>query len=190
MLPFLFLLLVCSCGFLVFILYFTSALDYTKMVLYQNKVRKAQKKIAEENMQKAVEVAAEMAEVASSDGKAFCISHVDVGLDAAAVREAVLKVLERKVFSLFQLFTYNSLLPPLFFYTILVCGQGISAMVFSTDESTNKVVVCAGVPEKLDKGKGLEVSEWLTTALGPLKGRCGKGKAGLATGQVSSRTNR
>ncbi|KAI5588169.1 hypothetical protein BDE02_05G078800 [Populus trichocarpa] len=127
-----------------------------KISVLQNKVRKAQKKIAEENMQKAVEVAAEMAEVASSDGKAFCISHVDVGLDAAAVREAVLKVLERK---------------------------GISAMVFSTDESTNKVVVCAGVPEKLDKGKGLEVSEWLTTALGPLKGRCGKGKAGLATGQ-------
>jgi len=115
MLPFLFLFLVCSCGFLVFILYFTSALDYTKTVLYQNKVRKAQKKIAEENMQKAVEVATEMAEVASSDGKAFCISHVDVGLDAAAVREAVLKVLERKVFSLFQLFTYNSLLPPFFF---------------------------------------------------------------------------
>jgi hypothetical protein len=109
MLPFLFL-------FLVFILYFTSAVDYTKTVLYQNKVRKAQKKIAEENMQKAVEVATEMAEVASSDGKAFCISHVDVGLDAAAVREAVLKVLERKVFSLFQLFTYNSLLPPVFFY--------------------------------------------------------------------------
>ncbi|KAL3591736.1 hypothetical protein D5086_010376 [Populus alba] len=127
-----------------------------KISVLQIKVRKAQKKIAEENMQKAVEVATEMAEVASSDGKAFCISHVDVGLDAAAVREAVLKVLERK---------------------------GISAMVFSTDESTNKVVVCAGVPEKLDKGKGLEVSEWLTTALGPLKGRCGKGKAGLATGQ-------
>ena len=74
------------------------------MVLYQNKVRKAQKKIAEENMQKAVEVATEMAEVASSDGKVFCISHVDVGLDAAAVREAVLKVLERKVFSLFHLY--------------------------------------------------------------------------------------
>ncbi|XP_011022066.1 PREDICTED: alanine--tRNA ligase [Populus euphratica] len=127
-----------------------------KISVLQNKVRKAQKKIAEENMQKAVEVATEMAEVASSDGKAFCISHVDVGLDVAAVREAVLKVLDRK---------------------------GISAMVFSTDESTNKVVVCAGVPEKLDKGKGLEVSEWLTTALGPLKGRCGKGKAGLATGQ-------
>ncbi|KAB5556646.1 hypothetical protein DKX38_007555 [Salix brachista] len=127
-----------------------------KISVLQIKVRKAQKKIAEENMQKAVEVATEMAEVASSDGKAFCISHVDVGLDAAAVREAVLKVLEQK---------------------------GISAMVFSTDEITNKVVVCAGVPEKLDKGKGLEVSEWLTTALGPLKGRCGKGKGGLATGQ-------
>lgn len=62
--------------------------------------------------------------------------------------------------------------------------QGLSVMVFSTDESTNKAVVCAGVPEKGDKGK-LDVSEWLTNALGPLKGRCGKGKGGLATGQVS-----
>lgn len=58
-------------------------------------------------------------------------------------------------------------------------------MVFSTDETTNKAVVCAGVPEKGDKGKQLEVTEWLTAALEPLKGRCGKGKGGLATGQVS-----
>lgn len=63
-------------------------------------------------------------------------------------------------------------------------GQGISAMVFSTDETINKAVVCAGVLEKA--GKGLEVSEWLTEALGPLKGRCGKGKGGLASGQVSN----
>jgi alanyl-tRNA synthetase len=64
-------------------------------------------------------------------------------------------------------------------------AQGISAMVFSTDDTTNKAVVCAGVPEMGDKGKHLEVSEWLTAALGPLKGRCGKGKGGLASGQVS-----
>lgn len=57
-------------------------------------------------------------------------------------------------------------------------------MVFSTDESTNKAVVCAGVPEKSDWFKPLDVTEWLTTALGPLKGRCGKGKGGLASGQV------
>ena len=50
-------------------------------------------------MQKAVEIAVETAEVASSDGKAFCISHVNVGLDAAAVREAVHKVMEQKVIS-------------------------------------------------------------------------------------------
>jgi alanyl-tRNA synthetase len=62
--------------------------------------------------------------------------------------------------------------------------QGLPVMVFSTDETTNKAVVCAGVPEKGDKGK-LDVSEWLSNALGPLKGRCGKGKGGLATGQVS-----
>lgn len=59
-------------------------------------------------------------------------------------------------------------------------------MVFSTDETTNKAVVCAGVPEKSDKVKQLEVSEWLTTALQPLNGRCGKGKGGLASGQVSA----
>lgn len=59
-------------------------------------------------------------------------------------------------------------------------------MVFSVDETTNKVAVCAGVPEKSDKSKKLEVSEWLTAALKPLNGRCGKGKGGLATGQVSS----
>jgi len=60
----------------------------------------------------------------------------------------------------------------------------MSIMVFSTDESTNKAVVCAGVPEKSDQFKPLDVTEWLTTALGPLKGRCGKGKGGLASGQV------
>ncbi|KAK9272302.1 hypothetical protein L1049_002673 [Liquidambar formosana] len=127
-----------------------------KISLLQDKVKKEQKKIAEENIQKAISVATEMAEVAASDGKAFCISHVDVGLDTSAVREAVLKVIAQK---------------------------GISVMVFSTDETTNKAVVYAGVPEKGDKFKGLEVSEWLTVALGPLKGRCGKGKGGIAQGQ-------
>ena len=58
-------------------------------------------------------------------------------------------------------------------------------MVFSTDETTKKAVVCAGVPPKGSQGKQLEVSEWLTTALQPLKGRCGKGKGGLASGQVT-----
>lgn len=97
-----------------------------------------------------------MAGLAALDGQAFCISRVDVGLDATAVREAVLKVIEQK---------------------------GISIMVISTDETTNKAVVYAGVPEKGDRCKQLEVSEWLMATLGPLKGRCGKGKGGLAQGQ-------
>ncbi|KAK9275218.1 hypothetical protein L1049_022480 [Liquidambar formosana] len=128
----------------------------SKISVLQDQVRKAQKKIAEENIKKAVKDTTEMAEVATSDGKPFCITHVNVGLDTAAVREAVLKVREQK---------------------------GISVMVFSTDETTNKAVVYAGVPEKGDSSKQLEVSEWLTAALGPLKGRCGKGKGGLAQGQ-------
>ncbi|XP_058004551.1 alanine--tRNA ligase isoform X2 [Hevea brasiliensis] len=127
----------------------------SRISVLQNQVRKAQKKIAEENMQKAVKVATEMAEVAASEGNEFCISRVNVGLDAAAVREAAMKVL----------------------------AKGLSIMVFSLDETTNKVVVCAGVPEKSDISKKLEVSEWLTAALEPLNGRCGKGKGGLATGQ-------
>ncbi|XP_030453528.1 alanine--tRNA ligase [Syzygium oleosum] len=128
----------------------------TKIAALQSEVRKAQKKIAEANTKKAVEVSLETAEAAILGGKGFCISRVDVGLDAAAVREAVVKVLEQK---------------------------GISTMVFSRDETTNKVVVCAGVPEKGGNAKQLEVSQWLEEALGPLKGRCGKGKGGLATGQ-------
>ncbi|KAK7362565.1 hypothetical protein VNO77_04681 [Canavalia gladiata] len=127
----------------------------TKIARLQDQVRKAQKQVAEENKRKAVIITAEEAELAASKGKAFCISRVSVGLDVAAVREAVTKVMDQK---------------------------GLSVMVFSTDESTNKAVVCAGVPEKGDKGK-LDVSDWLSNALGPLKGRCGKGKGGLATGQ-------
>ncbi|GAB4857858.1 hypothetical protein Ancab_015764 [Ancistrocladus abbreviatus] len=145
--------------------------------LLQEQVRKAQKKIAEENIQKAVKSTTEKAEAAASDGKAFCISLVDVGLDAAAVREAVVKVIQQKVpFSTSWSFFFSSLF-------------GISVMVFSIDEAANKAIVYAGVPDKGNSWKGLEVSEWLMVALGPLKGRCGKGKAGLAQGQGTDASN-
>ncbi|KAK9101751.1 hypothetical protein Sjap_019005 [Stephania japonica] len=122
----------------------------------QDLVKKAQKKIAAENLQKAIKTATEVAEVAASEGKSFCISRVDVGLDTAAVREAVNKVMEKKEMSI---------------------------MVFSTDDATNKAVVYAGVPSKGDKYKGFEVSEWVAATMSPLKGKCGKGKGGLAQGQ-------
>ncbi|RZC16532.1 hypothetical protein D0Y65_009700 [Glycine soja] len=63
-------------------------------------------------------------------------------------------------------------------------GLTIGWLHLSTNESTNKVVVCVGVLEKGGKGK-LDMADWLNNALGPLKGRCGKGKGGLATGQLS-----
>ncbi|KAJ4867804.1 Alanine--tRNA ligase [Raphanus sativus] len=44
-----------------------------KIALLQYEVRKAQKKIAEQNLKKSVKVATEAAESASSDGKTFCI---------------------------------------------------------------------------------------------------------------------
>ncbi|KAI4356968.1 hypothetical protein L6164_000945 [Bauhinia variegata] len=128
----------------------------TKIARLQDQVRKAQKLIAEENKRKAIKMTTEKAELAASDGKTFCISYVDVGIDVAAVREAVTKVMEQK---------------------------GFAVMVFSTDKTTNKAVVCAGVPEKGNNKGKLDVSEWLSNAMGPLKGRCGKGKGGLATGQ-------
>ncbi|KAG8498229.1 hypothetical protein CXB51_007252 [Gossypium anomalum] len=127
-----------------------------KIAQLQNQLKKAQKKIAEQNMQRAVTTATELAEVAAKEGKTFCVTRIDVGLDAAALREAVSKVIQQK---------------------------GMPVMVFSIDETTNKAVIYAGVPEKSEQSKLLEVSEWLTNALGPLKGRCGKGKGGLATGQ-------
>ena len=67
----------------------------------QNEVRKAQKKIAEQNLKKSVKLATEAAESAASDGKTFCIIQLDVGLDAAAVREAVSNVMEKKVIRIF-----------------------------------------------------------------------------------------
>ncbi|XP_076954620.1 alanine--tRNA ligase-like [Bidens hawaiensis] len=122
----------------------------------QNQVIKAKKKTAEENIRKAVEAATKAAEVALSEGKAFCISHVGVGSDTAAIREAVVKVMEQK---------------------------GMAVMVFTTDEQSKKALVCAGVPEKSDKSNQLKVLEWLKAALKPLEGKGGGGKGGLAQGQ-------
>lgn len=103
--PFLFVFLPTQLTFVLFLYIYMCILNYNiSCSIQQNQVRKAQKIIAEQNMQNAVKVATEMAEVAASDGKAYCVSHVDVGLDAAAVREAVVKVIEKKVSSIISLF--------------------------------------------------------------------------------------
>ncbi|CDP04915.1 unnamed protein product [Coffea canephora] len=128
-----------------------------KISVLQNQIIKAKKKIAEENIQNAVKVALEEAEVSSSHGKTYCITHVNVGADTAAIREAVLKVTEQK---------------------------GMAIMVISKDGTANKVVACAGVPEKIDQFKQLDAKEWLTAALAPLNGK-GGGKGRLAQGQGS-----
>lgn len=64
-------------------------------------MRKAQKKTAEENLKNAIQVTNMLAEKAISDGKNYCICNVDVGLDVAAVREAVSKLMKDKVVSKF-----------------------------------------------------------------------------------------
>ncbi|KAK1267798.1 Alanine--tRNA ligase [Acorus gramineus] len=120
----------------------------------QDEIRKTQKRTAEENIQKAIKAVTESAENAALEGKTFCVSRVNVGLDTTAVREAVLRIME----------------------------QELAVMVFSADESSNKVVVCAGVPEK--GGRILPVRDWLTGAMQPIKGRGGGGKGGIAQGQV------
>ncbi|KAL3652105.1 hypothetical protein CASFOL_001786 [Castilleja foliolosa] len=127
----------------------------------QSRVIKAKKKIAEEHMQKAIELATQTAEVASSNGKAYCISIVDVGADTTAIREAVVKVMEQK---------------------------GLATMVFSKDEKANKAFVCAGVPEQDDKYAQLKVTEWLKNVLALINGKGGGGKGGLAQGQGTDLT--
>ena len=59
----------------------------------------------------------------------------------------------------------------------------MAIMVISKDGTANKVVACAGVPEKIDQFKQLDAKEWLTAALVPLNGK-GGGKGRLAQGQV------
>ncbi|KFK23692.1 hypothetical protein AALP_AAs48168U000100, partial [Arabis alpina] len=128
-----------------------------KLVGLQNEVRKAQKKRAQLNLKRAVELATEAAESATSEGKTFCVVKVDIGLDIVAVRAAVLQVMEKK---------------------------GMSIMVLSADETTNKVDVCAGVPEKSDQFRKLDVIEWFNTAMAPINGK-GKGKDKDKDGRVS-----
>jgi alanyl-tRNA synthetase len=67
----------------------------------QDELRKAKKKMGEQNIQKAVKSAMDAAEAALSGNKLFCVTHVDVGLDTTAVREAVIKVMDKKVLTLF-----------------------------------------------------------------------------------------
>ncbi|KAH6830422.1 Alanyl-tRNA synthetase [Perilla frutescens var. hirtella] len=129
-----------------------------KISVLQSQVIKAKKKIAEEHMRKAIEAAIQTAEGASSKGKAYCISLVDVGSDTTAIREAVVKVMEQK---------------------------GMAIMVLSRDEAVNKAFVCAGVPDKDSKYKQLNVTEWLKKVLELISGKGGGGKGGLAQGQGS-----
>nr|XP_043618703.1 alanine--tRNA ligase [Erigeron canadensis] len=127
-----------------------------KVLILSDQVNKAKKKTEEENIRKAVEAATKSAEAAASEGKAFCITHVGVGSDAAAIRDAVVKVMEQR---------------------------GMAVMVISTDEQSKKALVCAGVPVNSDQSNHLKVKDWLDAALNPLKGKGGGGKGGLAAGQ-------
>ncbi|KAK1366228.1 hypothetical protein POM88_041789 [Heracleum sosnowskyi] len=67
-----------------------------KISVLQNQVVKAKKKTAEENIQKAIKDVSEKAESVCSEGKGFCIARVSVGSDNAAMREAVVRVMEQK----------------------------------------------------------------------------------------------
>ena len=65
-------------------------------------------------------------------------------------------------------------------------AQGLPVMLFSTDESSNKAVIYAGVPPNTPSG--FKVLDWLTPSIAPVKGRGGGGKNGVAQGQVSMHT--
>ncbi|GLJ12932.1 hypothetical protein SUGI_0200930 [Cryptomeria japonica] len=127
-----------------------------KITKLQDRVKKAQKQAAEAHMKAAITAAIELANKLSLRDEAYCVSRIDVGLDANAIREAVLKFMEKQ--------------------------KDIPVMMFSVDEATNKVLVYAGVPQSVAK-KGLAVLDWLRKVLEPLKGNGGGGKGGLAQGQ-------
>lgn len=65
--------------------------------LCQEQLRKAKKKQGEENIQKAIKAATDIAEAAVAEGKPFCIARLDVGVDTTAAREAVIKVIDKLV---------------------------------------------------------------------------------------------
>ncbi|KAF7050727.1 hypothetical protein CFC21_059049 [Triticum aestivum] len=123
----------------------------------EDQLREAKKKMGKENIQKAVKTAIDAVEAAVSEGKPFCVIHVDVGLDTTAVQEAVVKAMDR--------------------------FKGLPIMVFSTDEASHKAAIYAGVPP--DAPNGFKVLDWLTPSIAPLKGKGGSGKNGLAQGQGS-----
>ncbi|KAK3118143.1 hypothetical protein QOZ80_9BG0694880 [Eleusine coracana subsp. coracana] len=127
-----------------------------KVSKLEDQLRKAKKKMGEQNIQKAVKTALDAAETALSEKKPYCVTQVHVGLDTTAVREAVLKVMDQK---------------------------GLPIMLFSTDEASNKAVIYAGVPPNAPNG--FKVLDWLTPSIAPLKGRGGGGKNGIAQGQGS-----
>uniref|UniRef100_J3N1C0 Alanine--tRNA ligase n=2 Tax=Oryza brachyantha TaxID=4533 RepID=J3N1C0_ORYBR len=127
-----------------------------RVLKLEDELRKAKKKMGEENMQKAIKFAIDAAQTALSEGKRFCVAHVDVGLDTSAIREAVIKVKDQK---------------------------DLPIMLFSTDEATNKAVIYAGVPPSATNS--LKVLDWLTPSIVPLKGKGGGGKNGVAQGQGS-----
>eukprot|EP00252_Welwitschia_mirabilis_P009432 TRINITY_DN21_c0_g1_i1.p1 TRINITY_DN21_c0_g1~~TRINITY_DN21_c0_g1_i1.p1 ORF type:complete len:1007 (-),score=222.12 TRINITY_DN21_c0_g1_i1:388-3408(-) len=129
-----------------------------KILELQDRIRRAQKQVAEANAQAAIKAAMDMADKLSLADEPACVLRIDVGLDTNAVREALLKIMENQ--------------------------KNIPVMVFSVDEATNKVLVYAGVPDLVAK-KGLVVLDWLRKVLEPLKGKGGGGKGGLAQGQGS-----
>ncbi|KAH7372887.1 hypothetical protein KP509_17G026800 [Ceratopteris richardii] len=130
-----------------------------KLAVLQDRIRKAQKAAAEANLQAAIKMATETAEKSALNGKEFCILRIDVGLDTNAIREAITRVLSSQ--------------------------KGLAVMMFSVDKESNKVLVYAGVPETI-ASKGLILKDWLWKALGPINGKGGGGKGGLAQGQGSN----
>ncbi|KAL5699022.1 alanine--tRNA ligase [Ranunculus cassubicifolius] len=118
----------------------------------------ARNKKKKQNEREAKEKATELADKAVSNKEPYCVFQVKIGTDksaASVVRAAVEDVIKHKK---------------------------IAIMVLSVDEATNKVLVCAGVPED---NKKMEVTEWLKKAMEPMGGHCGNKKKGVAQGQGS-----
>lgn len=125
----------------------------------QEQIRKTQKAAAGANLEVAIHTATSLADAAVASGKTFVVARIDVGVDATAVREAVVAVLDKQ--------------------------KDIAVMIVSVSEAKKEALVYAGVPDSLTK-RGFAVVEWLKKTLEPINGKGGGGKGGLAQGRGSN----
>ncbi|GLC41498.1 hypothetical protein PLESTB_001005000 [Pleodorina starrii] len=125
-----------------------------ELAVLGRRVVEFQKAAAAANKALAAERAVAAADAAVSEGKAFVIGRLDVGLDTKAVGEACCAISAKH--------------------------PTLASLFVSVDAEKGKALAYAAVPDSMTDR--LKANEWVSAALGPLGGK-GGGKANSAQGQ-------